>query len=142
MTLNNRHWLQEQKCVYCNSREAVERDHIPPKCFFTVPLPSDLVVVPICTICNQDFSRNIDEEARVYLLSRRAYFSPSATSVWNDRVLKGLVKNRKMAKRIQQASTQVILKSADGQSLGLFPAIQVPTNLFANFIKRLVRGLH
>lgn len=128
--------------MYCNSREAVERDHIPPKCFFTVPLPSDLVVVPICTECNQDFSRNIDEEARVYLLSRRAYSSNSATSVWKNRILKGLVKNYKMAKRIQQASTQVILKSTDGLSLGMIPAILVPKDLFAKFIRRLVRGLH
>ena len=57
-----------QYCIYCGEREATERDHIPPKCFFPEPLPNDLITVPSCSVCNREYGK-IDEFIRDVLIS-------------------------------------------------------------------------
>jgi hypothetical protein len=44
------------KCIYCGDRGRLTRDHIPPKCLFPKPRPSDLITVPCCETCNGSFS--------------------------------------------------------------------------------------
>lgn len=50
-------------CIYCGIYEGKEKYHIPPKCFFTEPLPSNLITVPSCSICNRKLGK-IDENIR------------------------------------------------------------------------------
>lgn len=142
MALNNRHWAKGQACVYCNQNEATERDHVPPQGFFTKPLPSDLIVVPICTKCNQEFANNLDEKSRGYLIMRMAYHSASATIVWKEMVLRGLRKNRRMATQIRGSRVRVNIRSPGGLFLGNSDAVRFPNSLFDAFIQRLVRGLY
>ena len=40
-----------KQCAYCGSEEATTRDHVPPKCLFIDPLPSNLITVPSCQGC-------------------------------------------------------------------------------------------
>lgn len=55
-------------CIYCGCKEATTRDHIPPRCFFPEPRPSNLITVPSCAGCNDGFSRD-DEIVRDILVS-------------------------------------------------------------------------
>lgn len=142
ISLNSRHWATNQHCVYCNSSHATERDHVPPKGFFTKPLPSDIVVVPVCTGCNQQFSKSLDEPARAFLLPRLAYRSASATSLWKSSVLRGLSRNRRIASNLRGSFTRVRTWSPNGLFLGHSDAVLFPKFLFNAFIDRLVRGLH
>ena len=57
-------------CVYCRSPKDLTRDHIPPSSFFPKPRPTDLITVPCCRNCHQEFTEN-DEYLRNYLI-----FSP------------------------------------------------------------------
>ena len=57
-------------CVYCRSPKDLTRDHIPPSSFFPKPRPIDLITVPCCRECHEEFTRN-DAYLRNYLI-----FSP------------------------------------------------------------------
>ena len=54
-------------CIYCG-KGADTRDHIPPKSFFAVPRPSDLITVPSCTACNHRFQLDDDYAQTVLVL--------------------------------------------------------------------------
>ena len=47
-------------CIYCGVNVGDEPDHVPPKCLFPQPRPSDLVTVPSCARCNRRFA--LDDE--------------------------------------------------------------------------------
>ncbi|OAQ42377.1 hypothetical protein A5893_04510 [Pedobacter psychrophilus] len=47
-------------CSYCSNNATETRDHVPSKILLDEPFPENLPVVPCCTKCNQDFSK--DEE--------------------------------------------------------------------------------
>ena len=57
-------------CVYCRSPKDLTGDHIPPKSFFPQPGPTNLITVPCCRNCHEEFTEN-DEYFRNYLI-----FSP------------------------------------------------------------------
>lgn len=57
-------------CVYCHSPKDLTRDHIPPRSFFPAPRPTDLITVPCCRECHEEFTEN-DVYLRNYLI-----FSP------------------------------------------------------------------
>ena len=54
------------KCAYCGEWSELTRDHIPPKCLFGPPRPSNLITVPSCDPCNRELSRD-DEYFRLVL---------------------------------------------------------------------------
>ena len=56
------------KCIYCGKNESTTRDHIPPKCFFPSPRPNNLITVPCCEECNNNFGKD-DERVRNLLTS-------------------------------------------------------------------------
>ena len=47
------------QCVYCGGR-AETRDHVPPKCLLEKPFQKNLLTVPSCRRCNENFS--LDEQ--------------------------------------------------------------------------------
>ncbi len=47
------------QCYYCG-RPAESRDHVPPKCLLEKPYPENLLTIPACASCNNNFS--LDEE--------------------------------------------------------------------------------
>ena len=61
---------KKKLCVYCRSPKDLTRDHIPPRSFFPPPRPTDLITVPCCCNCHEEFTEN-DEYLRNYLI-----FSP------------------------------------------------------------------
>jgi hypothetical protein len=52
------------ECVYCGEQRELTRDHVPPRCLFSKPRPSDLITVPCCAHCNGDFQKH-DEYFRI-----------------------------------------------------------------------------
>lgn len=56
------------KCIYCGSNKDLTKDHIPPKSFFSSPRPSNLITVPSCKICNNEYGKD-DERIRNLLSS-------------------------------------------------------------------------
>jgi hypothetical protein len=52
------------ECIYCGEQRELTRDHVPPRCLFSKPRPSDLITVPCCAHCNGDFQKH-DEYFRI-----------------------------------------------------------------------------
>jgi hypothetical protein len=48
------------RCIYCGTRDNLNRDHVPPKAILRKPYPSNLATVPSCMTCNENYSK--DEE--------------------------------------------------------------------------------
>jgi hypothetical protein len=56
------------RCYLCNKPNPMTRDHVPPKGFFPVPGPTNLITLPCCESCNNSYSLD-DEAMRVWLSS-------------------------------------------------------------------------
>lgn len=55
---------KKELCIYCNHNcSTAEGDHIPPRSFFRQPRGFELIQVPCCLSCNNEYGR-IDEMAR------------------------------------------------------------------------------
>jgi hypothetical protein len=54
----------EGDCTYCGEWRELTHDHVPPRCLFSKPRPSDLVTVPCCVPCNRDAQKQ-DEYFRI-----------------------------------------------------------------------------
>ena len=53
-------------CYLCRGK-ATTKDHVPPKCFFPVPRPNNLIAVPACKKCNHSWS-GIDSAFRDFVI--------------------------------------------------------------------------
>jgi len=58
---------RNESCVYCGL-QANSKDHVPPRCLLEKPYPKNLITVPACKSCNNDFSR--DEQYFMVVLSQ------------------------------------------------------------------------
>jgi hypothetical protein len=71
------------ECVYCGEQRELTRDHVPPRCLFSKPGPSELITVPCCTHCNGDFQQH-DEYFRIAIttgIDREKFPKENADSV-------------------------------------------------------------
>ena len=71
------------ECVYCGKKCELTRDHVPPRCLFSKPRPSDLVTVPCCAQCNGEFQKH-DEYFRIAIttgIDREKFPKENAESV-------------------------------------------------------------
>ena len=70
-------------CVYCGEERELTRDHVPPRCLFSKPRPSDLVTVPCCPDCNRELAKH-DEYFRIAVttgINREKFPKENADSV-------------------------------------------------------------
>lgn len=71
------------ECVYCGEQGELTRDHVPPRCLFSKPRPTDLITVPCCAPCNGDFQKH-DEYFRIAIttgIDREKFPKENADSV-------------------------------------------------------------
>jgi len=57
------------ECVHCGKIRPLSKDHVPPKNLFTKPLPSNMIEIPSCSVCNENRSKD-DEYFRLILTMR------------------------------------------------------------------------
>lgn len=128
-------------CAICGVREATTRDHIPPKAIFVRPLPTTLVTVPACALCNNGASGH-DEHFRVYLGMVVGDRNPKATQLWKERSMATLRKNKKLVSTISQGMHKVELRTDTGQIVGDRSAFLWPANIYESVVERIARGLY
>src|SRR5437773_2071471 len=56
------------ECVYCGAIGPITDDHVPPRSFFPATAPKNLITVPSCPTCNQEFGMD-DDYARLVFTS-------------------------------------------------------------------------
>jgi len=127
-------------CVICGKEKACSRDHLPPKCIFPQPLPSDLITVPACAACNMQRS-GLDEKFKVFLGLTVGYHLDGDKS-YRSPILRTLRHNNKLRSEILSSMRDVIFQDPI-QNVNQ-PAIAVPLDkeAFDIVVERTVRGLY
>lgn len=72
-------------CFLCGSTENLTDDHIPPKCIFAPPRPTNLITVRACFTCNNSFK--LDDEYFRVAIAAQGYWSKSGRRIWEEKVV-------------------------------------------------------
>lgn len=133
----------KRRCAYCDSTTDLTDDHIPPRCLFSKPRPSNLLTVPCCENCRTGWSN--DDEHFAIAVSWSAWFheAPKALEPGN-RFLRGLRMPQKLAflKHLQSQSREVSLGTPGGIFLGTTGAVLfLDRSRIDRVGGRIVRGL-
>jgi hypothetical protein len=126
-------------CYLCGVAGKLTRDHIPPKCLFPRPRPSNLLTLPCCHRCNNSASK--DDEYLRLATSGLINALPMARAAW-DRVIASTIKHRRIAKLIDDLKGEikpVVLSTPMGKLSASQFAIQAePIN---RSLVRITRGI-
>ncbi|WP_035615389.1 hypothetical protein [Haloferula sp. BvORR071] len=76
-------------CYACLKAPGVTRDHVPPKCFYPLPVPVDLITVACCHECNGG-NAPPDDYVRTVLASLLAR-SAAGERIWEEKVVPGFL---------------------------------------------------
>lgn len=129
------------ECVYCGSKENITADHVPPKCLFPDPKPTNLITVPACEKCNNSYKKD-DEYFRICVLTQ-PYNNPTGWKIWEEKVIRRtLRRSPSLRKRLLDNLIRVELRSPSGVYLGEGEALQFHVSRINRVVKRIVRGLY
>lgn len=130
-------------CVYCGVTTDVTDDHVPPKCLFQPPLPSNLITVPACRTCNERFG--LDDE----------YFKTAMVFRWDTDAHPVALARRESALRAVAREQAIGFRRLFTDSLESAPIVlrsgifveeggrfDADINRIRAVVKRIVRGLH
>ena len=131
-----------QYCIYCGEREATERDHIPPKCFFPEPLPNDLITVPSCSVCNREYGK-IDEFIRDVLISLNTTENKQELDSVRAKLHRSMLRKEsaKLLMKIYSTIKPVDVITKGGIILGRGHAFDFNRVEYDKFFERIARAL-
>lgn len=131
------------KCVYCDEGEASTVDHIPPKCLFAKPRPSNLITVPCCEPCNSKFSPD-DEYFRTAMAFRWDVSQHPSSGPIHAAALRSI--SRSVASKFSELFTKSVesapLITPSGLYLGEGGRFECDMTRIYAVVARIVRGLH
>lgn len=126
-----------RKCYLCGSEENLTQDHIPPKNLFPLPRPTDLITIPCCKKCNEEFCL-IDESFRVFV-SAAINRSNSGSWIWGNKVMGSSFKRSpKLKASFRRNLIPVEVKLGDITIRTT--TITYPIEKANNYLIRLVKG--
>jgi hypothetical protein len=127
-------------CVYCGASGKLTKDHVPPKCLFPTPRPTDLITVSACEKCNGSFSAD-DEYFRI-AVAAPATEHPQGGRVWDDGVVGRTLKKRpKLREALVRDLVRVELVTNAGLYVGTTTALSMSRPRIHGVVHRIVRGL-
>jgi len=130
-----------KKCYCCNNI-AISREHIPPKCLFLKPRPSDMITIPSCEKHNLEKSKD-DEYFRWFISTACAEFSSEAVKLLKGKVIRGLRRNPALLNMIMQGAIKDIdVYSKGGIWLGRRPGFKYNKNRILRILKLICKGLY
>ena len=135
--------LRNQPCAFCNRHPAGSVDHIPPKCFFPDPLPTDLITVPSCIKHNVNFSTD-DLYVRDVIVCRRDVVTQLSLSAVKAKLLRSLdaPENGKLRAMIGQTLRRGDVRLRSGLYLPDQFVFFVDKSRLLRWIERILRGLY
>lgn len=134
--------MSKKNCIYCGEREATERDHVPPKCFFPEPLPNDLITVPSCGVCNREYGK-IDEFIRDILISLDTTENKLELASVRAKMHRSMLRKEsaKLLMKIYSTIKPVDVITKGGLVLGRKPAFDFNRVEYTKFFERIARAL-
>lgn len=130
----------QQNCVYCGEAHASTNDHVPPKCLFPKPRPSNLVTVPACEACNRRAS--LDEEYFLAaLMLTDAGISSAGQKLWKT-LRRTYDHANGLRARIASAISPAPVFSRGGIFLGNRLTVRHEDERFRSVVTKIVKGLY
>jgi hypothetical protein len=127
-------------CVYC-SELAETNDHVPPKCLFPRPRPSDLITVPSCLACNQGAGAD-EEYFLASMMFTEAGTCPAGRALWQEKIRRMYAKNLGLRYRIAASLRRVNLVTPAGLFLGRHFSQKPDFPRLEKVVVKIVRGLY
>jgi hypothetical protein len=115
---------------------------VPTKKLFPVPRPGNLITIPCCARCNNEFSP--EEEYFIHvLISHREADTPVAR-VLRDQLFgrEGTTRRKRMARRMLAAMYQAPVTTPAGLFLGHASAFHIDREAFDRVVEKIARGLY
>lgn len=132
----------DRVCTYCGLTENLTNDHVPPKCLFLSPRPTDLITVPACKECNNAFSKDDEFFRALVAIQADAAGNRVGQRIWDEKVIASTMKRSPALKRdLAKGITTVEVRSYSGLYLGKSPALPFPKKRINRVVERIVRGL-
>lgn len=130
-------------CTYCGKEDGGTKDHVPPKCLFPKPRPSNLVTVPCCDTCRK--TQGEDDEYFMRMIMIREELSGSETaSLVREKVHRSFDR-AKMKGFISSFARQMIgihVETSSGLYLGIWPGYHADLQRLCRVVTRTTRGLY
>ncbi len=128
------------QCAYCGRNLPVTDDHIPPKNLFPSPRTSNLITVPCCVPCYEDWSKDDEYFRAVILSSANVSDEPKAQDVMGS-LLRSVSKSRGFAKLLIDNIKEIELVTQAGIYLGREDALKLDVARVDRVGHRIIRGL-
>lgn len=137
MTLTTDPFLK--RCYLCGKPNPTTRDHVPPKGFFPVPGPTNLITLPCCEPCNNSYS--LDDEAMRVWLSAALGRSPAGEWIENYKAIPRIIERSPAfgAKLLTQME-DILVTDVDGDRIEAVK-FSVDRERADRFITRVAKGL-
>lgn len=136
-----KHGRGKSECIFRGSTEKITADHIPPKCLFPDPKPTNLITVPSCEKCNSSYKKD-DEYFRICVLVQPD-INPTGWKIWNEKVIGRTLKRSPSLRRdLLNNLIPVELRSSSGVYLGEAEVLKFPKRRINRVVKRIVKGLY
>jgi hypothetical protein len=127
-------------CIYCLTAEADTRDHVPPGSLFPPDRRNNLITVPVCRSCNQQYA--LDDEYFRFAVAAPAYdHSEAARRVWDERIVPKVNRRPLLRSAIIKTLRRVEVRTPAGLYLGTAPAFKLEVRRVRRVVERIVRGL-
>ncbi len=131
----------KQKCIYCSNEVAATRDHVPPKCFFPKPRPSDLLTVPCCLGCNKSTEKDEELFLATFMFSQ-AGGSKEGKRLWNQKIDRMYEKNTGLRRIISKSLQYDHTYTPAGLYIGKQMTIEPDLTRAKKVVEKIVRGLY
>jgi len=128
-------------CYLCGSPNPTTRDHVPPKCFFPEPRPSNLnlITVPCCESCNHGFSLD-DEAARAWFCMGLGHSDAANWIVENKLFHSTFTRSRAFCHEIRDSMIDTLIHNEEGQPIKVVQ-YSMDRERTERFVIRTVKGL-
>jgi hypothetical protein len=130
-------------CAYCGASPALTGDHVVPKCLFIPPLPQDVVVVPACSVCNNDKSKDDDYLRDFLVMDYQGSTNPIAQEIFDTKVMRSVQRNSSAVVRVAMTQARLISHvTTGGLYLGQLPSFDLDQIRIQRIFSYIVRGLY
>ena len=130
---------RNRECYLCG-HPATTNDHIPPKCIYPEPKPSNLITVPACVSCNS--ATKLDDEYFRWLVATGSPGSQEARALVKGPIVRGFRKRPALLYSVMKYADRLSVSTPAGIFVGTQPVFQFDRPRVQVVINKIVRGLY
>lgn len=143
--------MREAVCVLCGKFGTVTREHVPPQGLFLKPKPTNMITVPCCAPCNDDYKKD-DEFFRIYV-AMGAEPDTKLYRLWKEKVLGNTLRNSLALQFVLAKGQREFVEQNKGRTVRASDGRLIPPDLhhlamplsssrITRIVTKIVRCLH